>query len=85
MMSEQQLNGGMDQAKGRIKDAAGALMGDLRTQAAGKAQQLRGQAESLFGDAVERFSKLAADRPAVALGGALGIGVVLGLILARNS
>jgi uncharacterized protein YjbJ (UPF0337 family) len=83
-MSEQQVNGGIEQGKGRLKEAAGVLMGDLKTQAAGKAQQLRGQAETLYGDAIERFSALAAERPAVALGGALGLGVVIGLLLARS-
>jgi uncharacterized protein YjbJ (UPF0337 family) len=84
MMNEQQINGGIDQAKGRLKDAAGALMGDLKTQASGKADQLRGQAVSAYGDAIERISNIAAERPAAALAGALGIGVVLGLLLARN-
>ena len=83
-MNEQQINGGLDQAKGRVREAAGALTGSLRTKASGTAQQLRGQAESYYGDAVERVSNLAAERPFAALGGALGIGVVIGLLLARN-
>jgi uncharacterized protein YjbJ (UPF0337 family) len=83
-MSEQQVNGGIEQAKGRLKSAAGALMGDMKLQASGRADQLRGQAESLYGDAIEKLSNLAAERPAAALAGALGIGVVIGLLLARN-
>ncbi len=83
-MTEQQLNGGIEKAKGRIKDAAGALTGDLKTQAAGKAQQLRGQAESLYGDALDTLTSLASERPAAALAGALGLGVLIGLLLARN-
>lgn len=83
-MSEQHINGGMDEAKGRLKDAAGALMGDLKTQASGKAQALRGQAENLYGDAIDKLSALAQERPAAALAGALGIGVIIGLFLARN-
>ena len=83
-MTENQFNGGLEEGKGRLKDAAGALMGDLKTQASGKAQQLRGRAESLYGDAIERISDLAAERPAAALAGALGIGVVIGLLLARS-
>lgn len=83
-MNERQLNGGIEEGKGRLKDAAGALMGDLKTQASGKAQVLRGQAETLYGDAIDRLSTLAAERPAAALAGALGIGVIIGLILARN-
>jgi uncharacterized protein YjbJ (UPF0337 family) len=83
-MNEQQVNGGMEQAKGRLKEAAGALMGDVRTKATGTAQQLRGQAEGIYGDAIERVSNLAAERPVAAVGAALGIGVVIGLLLARN-
>ncbi len=83
-MSEQQINGGIEEGTGRLKDAAGALMGDLKTQASGKAQQLRGQAESLYGEAIDKLSALAQERPAAALAGALGIGVIIGLILARN-
>ena len=83
-MSEQQINGGIEEGKGRLKDAAGALMGDLKTQASGKAEQLRGQAESLYGQAIERLSDVAAERPAAALAGALGIGIVIGLILGRS-
>ena len=83
-MNEHQINGGIEQGKGRLKDAAGALMGDLRTQAAGKAEQLRGQAETLYGDAAGKLGKFAAERPTTALAGALGIGVVIGLLLARG-
>jgi uncharacterized protein YjbJ (UPF0337 family) len=83
-MSEQQINGGIEEGKGRLKDAAGALMGDIKTQASGKAQQLKGQMEGFYGDAIERISDLAAERPAAALAGALGIGVVIGLLLARS-
>ena len=83
-MNEHQVNGGIDQGAGRLKDAAGALMGDLKTQAAGKAQQLRGQTESLYGEAIDRFTALATKRPTAALAGALGIGVVIGLLLSRS-
>lgn len=83
-MTEQQINGGIEEGKGRIKDAVGALTGDLKMQAAGKAEQLRGHAESLYGEAIDRLSDLAAERPAAALAGALGIGIVIGLFLGRS-
>jgi uncharacterized protein YjbJ (UPF0337 family) len=83
-MSEQQINGGIEEGKGRLKNAAGAMMGDLKTQASGKAQELRGQAESLYGEALDKLTVLAQERPAAALAGALGIGVIIGLFLARN-
>ena len=84
-MNEHQVNGGLDQGVGRVKDAAGALLGDLKTQASGKAQQVRGQAESLYGDALNQLTDIASKRPAAALAGALGIGVVLGLLLSRST
>ena len=83
-MNEQQINGAIEQGKGRIKEAAGALMGDIRTKASGAAGQLRGQAESAYGDVLERATAIAAERPMAAVLGALGLGVLLGLLLARN-
>jgi uncharacterized protein YjbJ (UPF0337 family) len=82
-MEEQQINGGLNQGVGRLKEAAGALLGDIKTQAGGRAQQLRGQAETIYGDAMDRLTTVTTERPAVALGAALGIGVVIGLLLAR--
>lgn len=82
-MDEQQVNGGVNQGVGRVKEAAGALFGDLKTEAQGRAQQIRGQAESLYGDAMERVTTIASEKPAVALGTALGIGVIIGILLAR--
>jgi uncharacterized protein YjbJ (UPF0337 family) len=83
-MSEQQVNGAIEQGKGRLKEAVGALTGDLKTQAAGKAEELRGQAEALYGDAVDKLSAFAQERPAAALASALGLGIVIGLFLGRN-
>jgi uncharacterized protein YjbJ (UPF0337 family) len=80
---QQQLNGGINQGVGRMKEAAGALFGDLRTEASGRAQQLRGQAETLYGDAMERLNTVTSERPAIALGTALGIGVIIGILLSR--
>ncbi len=82
-MSEQQVNGGVNQGVGRVKEAAGALLGDLKIEAQGRAQQMRGQAESLYGDAMERITSVTSEKPAVALGTALGIGVIIGILLAR--
>lgn len=82
-MEEQQVNGTLDQGVGRVKEAAGALFGDLRTQASGRAQQIRGQAETFYGDAMEKLTSVTSERPAIALGAALGLGVVIGLLLSR--
>ncbi len=82
-MSEQQVNGGVNQGVGRVKEAAGALLGDLKIEAQGRAQQIRGQAESIYGDAMERITSATTEKPAIALGTALGIGVIIGILLAR--
>ena len=82
-MEEQQINGGINQGVGRVKEAAGALLGDLKIEAQGRAQQVRGQAESLYGDTMERITSATTERPAVALGAALGIGVIIGILLSR--
>ena len=82
-MDEQQINGGINQGVGRVKEAAGALMGDLKIEAQGRAQQIRGQAESLYGDTMEKITTATTERPAIALGTALGIGVIIGILLAR--
>jgi uncharacterized protein YjbJ (UPF0337 family) len=50
-MNSDQLNGGLDQAVGRAKGAAGALVDDAATQVKGKVQAATGKAKSLYGDA----------------------------------
>ncbi len=82
-MDEQQVNGGLNQGVGRVKEAAGALLGDIKIEAQGRAQQIRGQAESLYGDTLERITTATTEKPAVALGAALGVGVIIGILLAR--
>ncbi len=82
-MEEQQISGGLNQGVGRVKEAAGALFGDLRTEAQGRAQQLRGQAQSVYGDALDQITSMTSEKPAIALGAALGLGLIIGLILAR--
>ena len=84
-MNEQQINGGADQVAGRIRNAAGAVAGSLKAQASGKAQEVRGQAESLYGDALKQVLEMTSEKPLAALGAAAGIGLVLGLILARST
>jgi uncharacterized protein YjbJ (UPF0337 family) len=83
-MDEQQVNGGFNQAAGRMQDAAGALAGDVKLQAAGKFRALKGQAQSLYGDVVDNIEHVATENPLAALGAALGVGLVLGLVIRRR-
>jgi uncharacterized protein YjbJ (UPF0337 family) len=64
-MSDQQIEGLAREGVGRVKDSAGALVGDARLQAKGKVDEavgavqrtfgdVQGQAERLFGEAQAR-------------------------------
>jgi uncharacterized protein YjbJ (UPF0337 family) len=63
-MNEDQIDGTITDAKGRVKDAMGGLTGDAKTQVEGKIDQATGQAQQAMGDAretVESFAGKAAD------------------------
>lgn len=51
MVDENRVEGAWDKAKGAVKDAAGKLTGDEKLQAEGKADKLKGKAESAVGGA----------------------------------
>lgn len=50
-MNDDHVNGAIDEAVGRVKDAAGGLTGDAKLQAEGKIDQLKGEAQQAMGDA----------------------------------
>jgi uncharacterized protein YjbJ (UPF0337 family) len=49
-MNEFQMNGRANQFKGKMREAAGKVSGNLQLEAEGKAQQLRGGAELAAGN-----------------------------------
>ncbi len=46
----EQAKGTMDQVIGKIKETAGKLTGDRRTEIDGQVQQIKGKAEEKIGD-----------------------------------
>jgi len=50
---ENQLEGKGDDLKGRVKDAAGGLLGDESLQAEGKMDRLKGKLQDTFGKVQE--------------------------------
>jgi len=58
-MNEDQIDGTISEAKGKVKDAVGGLTGDAKTQAEGKIDQVAGQAQQTLGDAKETVSSVA--------------------------
>ena len=49
-MNKDQVNGKVENIKGRVKEAAGALSGDKKTQAEGLADRVKGAAQEKLGD-----------------------------------
>jgi uncharacterized protein YjbJ (UPF0337 family) len=69
---------------GKIQDAAGGLTGDTATQVRGKINQAAGQAQQVYGDALDEVTDFTKEQPLVALVTAMGMGVILGFIMGRR-
>ena len=52
-MNKHQVEGRTDQAKGKIKEAAGKLVGNENLKAEGRADQAAGKVQSTYGDVKE--------------------------------
>jgi uncharacterized protein YjbJ (UPF0337 family) len=58
-MNDDQIDGTLTEATGKVKEVAGDLTGDAKTQAEGKIDQVTGQAQQTLGDAKETVGSLA--------------------------
>ena len=58
-MSEEHVKGGLEKAGGRIKEAAGALVGDEHLKAEGRLDQVKGGAHQAWGDVKDAARNLA--------------------------
>ncbi len=87
-MDEDRIKGAATNVGGKVKDAAGGLLGDSKTQAEGKADQVSGELQNAYGSAKDavregadtlgtQVDSLMKERPMVALLGAVGVGYVL--------
>lgn len=81
----------VQEAKGRVKDAFGAVSGDAAMQAGGKIDQLSGRAKHEFADLydanesrIEAATSFIQERPFVALGIITLVGLVLGRLLFKK-
>ena len=93
-MDEDRVKGSATDIGGKVKDAAGGLLGDNKMKAEGKADQASGQLQNAYGSAKDALSEgadtlgtqvdsLLKDRPMVALLGAVGVGYVLARLMHR--
>ncbi len=83
-MDDNQFEGAARNIGGKVQDAVGGLTGDAGMQARGKVNQAAGQAQQMYGAAVDDLKTFTTEQPMTALLAAMGVGVVLGFILGRN-
>lgn len=57
-MNKDQVEGRVDDAKGRVKEAAGAIVGNEKLKTEGQADQISGKTQGTFGDAKEKVKDL---------------------------
>ena len=87
-MTDERIEGGRRKGFGHVQDAVGGLTGDGRTQAEGKLNQMAGSVQDAVGqargraqDLYEEVDSFTKEQPLLALGVALGVGLVLGMTL----
>ena len=84
MVDINEAEGAAKDTVGKLQDGMGGLLGDAGLQAKGKAKQFAGQAQGYYRDTLDSVRDVTSDQPLVALGVAVGIGFVLGALLARR-
>jgi len=93
-MDEDRIKGAATAIGGKVKDAAGGVLGDGKTQAEGKAEQASGQLQNAYGSAKDTAREAAGtlgaqvdavlkEQPMAALLGAVGVGYVLARLMHR--
>ena len=91
-MDEDRTKGAATDLGGKAKDAIGGLVGDKKTQAEGKADQMSGQLQNAYGSAKDgareaadtfeaQVGSFVKERPIVALLSAVGVGWVLSRLM----
>ena len=95
-MDQNRIEGAATNVGGKLKDAAGGLTGDSKTQAEGKADQAKGQLQNAYGSAKDSAEEVAStlgsqidgflkDKPAMALLSAVGVGYLLARLTHHRS
>ncbi len=94
-MDQDRIEGSATNLGGKLKEAVGGMVGDSKTQAEGKADQVSGQVQNAYGsakDAVseqigslgEQVDEFMRERPLGALLIAGGVGYLLSFLLHRR-
>jgi uncharacterized protein YjbJ (UPF0337 family) len=83
-MNEDQIRGAANTVGGRVQRAAGALAGDHDLEAEGIIRETAGRVQAKAGEAVETVRDVVAQRPIGAILGGFGVGILVGMLLARR-
>lgn len=84
MVDTNRIQGAMEDVAGKVQDGMGGLLGDTAAQATGKAKQFAGQAQGYYGESLDNVRDMTTERPLVAVAAAVGVGFILGALLARR-
>jgi uncharacterized protein YjbJ (UPF0337 family) len=79
-METTKAEGVLREAAGQVEGAAGELMGDPAVQLSGKAKELAGKAQQVYADLEDMVRDSTVERPFMALGIAVAVGFVLGML-----
>ena len=90
-MSEDRVEAAGESLKGKAKDAVGKITGDQQTEASGKLDQAKGKLQDAYGQGQEKVQGALGDiadyakaNPWMALGAALGTGLLIGHVSGRS-
>ncbi len=75
---EDQIEGGLNRAAGRVQDTLGAAAGDAGMQAKGKVRQAAGQLQQGYGNALDSIRTQALENPLATIAVAVSVGFLLG-------
>jgi uncharacterized protein YjbJ (UPF0337 family) len=83
-MDENKVEGAARTVAGKVQKTVGSVVGDEQTEGKGMAQEAVGQAQHLYGNAVDSVRGYTNEQPLSALLIAGGIGVALGVLIGRR-
>jgi LPXTG-motif cell wall-anchored protein len=83
-MDENRVAGAARSVAGKVEQAAGSLTNDADMESRGAARQVMGEAQHLYGNAVDSVRTYTGESPVTALLIAGGIGMALGILLGRR-
>ncbi len=83
-MSGTAFEGTIRSMAGKMQETVGSATGDTLTQVRGKLNQAAGQVQEAYGTALDEARGFTAERPMTAVLAALGVGILLGMVVARR-